>query len=96
MKLELDSKVYLDLIEIMEYYDEEAGTDVAAKFYAEFRQYAKAAVERPYSFPQHGELRRANLHRFPHHFLYKIVNEITVRVLVVRHNRRHPDFGLDR
>ena len=40
-----------------------------------------------------GDLRRANLKRFPYHFLYRVAGDC-VRVLVVRHNRRHPDYGL--
>ena len=51
MKVELDSKVYTDLLEIMEYYDREGGAGVVADFYARFRDYAKMAGERPYSIP---------------------------------------------
>ena len=96
MRVELDSEVYIDLVEILEYYDEQAGGGVAADFYAEFRQYAKAAGERPYSFPAHEELRRVNLQKFPHHFLFQIMNEKTLRILVVKHNHRNPSYGLDR
>ncbi len=96
MRVQLDPEVYSDLLEIMEYYDEEAGAEMATKFYVEFRHYAKAAGERPYSFPLYGKLRRVNLDKFPHHFLFQIVDEKEVRILIVRHNRRHPDFGLDR
>lgn len=97
MKVELNSSVYSDLLEIMEYYDESAGVDIAAEFYAEFRQYAKAAATRPYSFAMHSEgLRRVSLNRFPHHFLFRIVNDASIRILVVKHNRREPLFGLDR
>lgn len=72
MKVELDSKVYTDLLEIMEYYDREGGAGVAADFYAQFRDYAKMAGERPYSFPSYGELRRVNLQKFPHYFSPKL------------------------
>ena len=40
-------------------------------------------------------LRRCNLDRFPYHFLYDIRGE-HIRIWVLRHNRRHPDFGLKR
>lgn len=36
--------------------------------------------------------RRANLKRFPYHFLYRIVAQ-GIRVLVVRHDERHPSYG---
>ncbi|MBK8467114.1 MAG: hypothetical protein IPL32_14935 [Chloracidobacterium sp.] len=96
MKVELDSKVYTDLLEIMEYYDGEGGPELAADFYAQFRLYAKAAGERPYSFPKAGGLRRVNLPKFSHHFLFQIVDDEIVRILIVKHDRRHPALGLDR
>jgi len=94
MKLRLAPTVYSDLLEIMEYYDSEAGSDVAAEFYAEFRSRANAATQRPYSFPSSGDLRRVNLKTFPHHFLFEIVGGDTVQILIVRHDLRHPDYGL--
>jgi hypothetical protein len=59
----------------MEYYDSEAGPDVAAEFYSEFRSQAKAAARRPYSFPGSGRFRRVNLRTFPHHFLLKSLKD---------------------
>ena len=96
MRIELTPTVYSDLLEIMQYYDREAGREIAAEFYAEFRQQVEAAGERPYSFPESGRFRRVNLRTFPHHFLFELVEGRTVRILIVKHNRRHPDFGLDR
>lgn len=40
-------------------------------------------------------LRRANLRRFPYHLLYDI-EEDAVFMVVFRHDRRHPDFGIER
>jgi plasmid stabilization system protein ParE len=97
MKVELNSSVYSDLLEIMEYYDESAEADIAAEFYAEFRQYAKAAAARPYSFARYsGGLRRVSLNRFPYHFLFRIVDKSSIRILVLKHDRREPLHGLDR
>lgn len=96
MRVRLDSKVYLDLLEIMEHYEDEGGAELASDFYAEFRRYATAAGERPYSFPSYEEYRRVNLSKFPHHFLFEIVDETTIRIAVLRHDRRNPDFGLKR
>lgn len=97
MKVELNSSVYSDLIEIMEYYDEAVGADLAAEFYAEFRQRAKAAAIRPFSFAkQSGQYRRVGLQKFPYHFLFRVIDNSSIRILVVKHNRREPQFGLDR
>lgn len=94
MKVQIAPTVYSDLLEIIEYYEQKAGSDIAAEFYAEFRRKALTAGERPHSFPQSGRFRRVNLQTFPHHFLFEIVDDGLVRILIVRHDRRHPDFGL--
>ena len=54
-----------------------------------------AANPRRYHFisPRH---RRANLKQFPYHILYEELLDGGARVLVVRHDRRHPSFGLKR
>jgi plasmid stabilization system protein ParE len=41
-------------------------------------------------------IRRAFVRRFPYTLLFRVVNEETVRVLVIRHHRRRPSFGLSR
>ena len=40
-------------------------------------------------------LRRANFKRYPYHILYEVTND-QILLLVLRHDRRHPDYGLDR
>jgi hypothetical protein len=39
--------------------------------------------------------RRANLKRFPYHLLYEL-HPTSLRVVLVRHNKRHPQYGLPR
>lgn len=97
MKLILDPEVHSDVLEIMEYYDRVADAEISANFYFEFRRCVDRIADRPYSFPFYGDdYRRLNLNCFPHHVLYRIVNDEFVRVLIVRHDSRHPSFGLDR
>lgn len=43
-----------------------------------------------------GDIRRCLVHRFPYAVLFRIVSADTLRVLVIRHHHRHPDFGLRR
>jgi plasmid stabilization system protein ParE len=67
----------------------------------EFRSEVSAAIERvrsnPLQFPiiDHN-IRRAFTHRFPYSVLFRVIDEDTVRVLVIRHHRRNPSFGLTR
>jgi len=96
MRLVLHRKVSSDVDAIMEYYEFIASQELADDFYAELRRFMLDAAERPESFSvRKRDLRRANLHRFPYHFLFRMVGD-AVRILVVRHHRRHPSFGIHR
>ncbi len=89
-------KVYSDIDKIMGYYEQVATPGLASDFYAELRQFMAEAVRRPESFSiRERDIRRVNLQRFPYHFLFRIVGD-AVRILVVRHHRRHPSLGLRR
>jgi len=96
MRLVLHPKVQADVFAIMEYYERVASPELADDFYNELRLFMLKAAERPESFSiRERDLRRANLHRFPYHFLFRIAGD-SVRILVVRHHRRRPALGLRR
>lgn len=40
-------------------------------------------------------MRRASFRMFPYHLLYE-VDDNTIYLVTLRHDRRHPSFGLDR
>ena len=96
MRLVLHPKVHSDVNAIMEYYERVASPELADAFYSELRRFMLEAAERPESFSiRERDLRRVNLHRFPYHFLFRIGGG-AVRILVVRHHRRHPSVGIRR
>jgi toxin ParE1/3/4 len=96
MRLVLHPKVYSDIDSIMAYYEEVATTELANEFYAELRHFMTEAATRPESFAvRERDIRRVNLHRFPYHFLFRIVGD-AVRILVIRHHSRHPSLGAGR
>ena len=96
MQLVLHPKVHSDVFKIMEYYEQVATPELADDFYRELRMFMQEAAERPESFSiRTRDLRRVNLQRFPYHFLFRIAGD-AVRILVVRHHRRHPSLGLRR
>jgi plasmid stabilization system protein ParE len=66
------------------------------EFWNELMSRIEAAAKNPerFHFADAG-LRRANLERFPYHFLFRVLPG-KIRIIVVRHNRRHPDHGLRR
>jgi plasmid stabilization system protein ParE len=80
----------------MRYYEEAATTRLADEFYAELRHLMSEAAARPESFAvRERDIRRVNLHRFPYHFLFRVLGD-AVRILVVRHHSRHPSLGARR
>jgi toxin ParE1/3/4 len=94
MRLVYHPSVQRDVATALRYYDDAGGAALGDAFFEELTQRVAQALGQPQRFhPVAGELRRANLERFPYHFLFRVRDD-TVRVLVVRHNRRHPDFGL--
>ena len=96
MRLVFHPQVYSDLAKVMEYYERIATPELADDFYREFRLFVEEVAERPESFAiLERDIRRANLRRFPYHFLFRIVGD-SLRILVVRHHFRHPSFGLRR
>jgi plasmid stabilization system protein ParE len=96
MRLVLHPKVYSDIDSIMNYYERVATADLANDFYVELRSTMLLAAKTPQQFAvRTKDLRRANLKRFPYHFLFRVVDK-DVRVLVVRHHSRHPVVGTAR
>ena len=85
-----------DLRAVQTYYEEEVGVDLSQRFYREFEALALQIDRNPRRFHQVSDgLRRANFRSFPYHLLfYEIAGG--VRILVLRHHRRSPDYGIER
>ncbi len=96
MRLVLHPKVYSDIDRIMEYYEQVATPELSDEFYLELRRLMAEAAARPGYFSiRERDIRRANLQRFPYHFLFRILDD-AVRILVVRHHSKHPSLGIRR
>ena len=69
---------------------------LAEEFDMELKATISKAAESPKRFhPVDRGFRRVNLKRFPYHFLYDLQPEF-IRIMVVRHHKRHPNTGLER
>jgi len=97
VRLEFNRQAASDISQIMDYYEGVAGEQLADEFYSELQAYLRKAADSPqkYSIREHG-LRQVQLEKFPYHFLFRIVDDNTVRILVVRHHSRRPSLGLHR
>ena len=87
--------VQRDVTEILVHYHS-ISVALEEAFWLEFIQALASISENPgrHHYDQSG-YRRCNLKKYPYHILFRI-NKDTVVVLVVRHNRRHPKFGVKR
>lgn len=96
MNLVYHRAVQRDVTEIIRHYDEAGGPALGDAFFTALLAAVASAQAHPTRHHRvQGKLRRINLARFPYHILFRIVGD-TVRVLVVRHHRRNPHFGLGR
>lgn len=84
-----------DVIEALKYYAE-ISPRLAVELECEVRLIVSQAASNPLRFPptERG-FRRANLRRFPYHVLYE-ARENFILVMHVRHNKRHPDYNIER
>jgi toxin ParE1/3/4 len=93
MRLVLHPKVYSDIDSIMKYYEQVASPELADEFYSELRHLITQVARAPERFSTREQgVRRANLRRFPYHFLFRAAAGVA-RILVVRHHSRHPSVG---
>jgi plasmid stabilization system protein ParE len=95
VRVEYHPAVERDVAEALRRYDcvsERLGNE----FKAELRRVVAVAARNPNRFhPIKPGFHRANLKRFPYHFIYR---EFAggIRVTLVRHHGREPAFGMER
>jgi len=85
-----------DLIAAFRYYQSAAGSGIAKRFLDDIERVARLIEESP-AIGALGENNRRNhpLSVFPYTIIYR-QTATGVRILVVRHQHRHPDFGAHR
>ena len=96
MRVEYHPDTVDDLNNAIDYY-ESRRSGLGSEFRQEIYQTIDRIAADPYLFRTvSGEVRRCFVHRFPFSILYRIVDDDILRVLVVRHHRQHPRFGVAR
>ena len=97
MTLVYHPAVQADFNEALDYY-EAAGEHLADRFEAEFKSAIVAVKSGPRRFPFYLRsrlYRRVRLKNFPFVVIYR-EHAGSVRVTVLKHEKRHPRFGLSR
>jgi len=85
-----------DIHSALDYYDREGGSKLGDRFFSEIQSAVIDIEQNPlrHHFSD-GGLRRLSLKSFPYHILYE-VGDAVIWVAVLRHDRRHPSYGLRR
>jgi hypothetical protein len=95
VRIEFHPAVEQDVAEALRRYDA-VSQRLGEEFKAELRRFIAVAAARPGRFHLFKPgYHRANLKRFPYHFIYRELPD-AIRVTLVRHHRRHPSFGMGR
>jgi plasmid stabilization system protein ParE len=82
-----------DIADALDFYAEQAGLLVAQRFLTEFERVAQLLVEHPgFGTPTTKGRRVFPLRIFPYSVVYRSL-EASVRIIVVRHQHRKPNYG---
>jgi toxin ParE1/3/4 len=98
MRLSFHPAVQRDVNEITDYYHRESGEALAGRFFRAMSSRLEDIAAHPESFPfflKTAPLRRARLRQFPQVIVYRILSD-RIRVTVIKHEKRHPSFGMSR
>ena len=96
MRVEYHPAVEAELRAIRQYY-EERSTGLGTQFIDEFeRQVLLLAATPERWMVLTADIRRCLMRRFPYIIYFRCVGGDRLRITVVKHQRRHPDYGRER
>lgn len=96
MSIEYHPAIENELKEIIKYYDK-CSQGLGKEFLNEFEQQILKMTSMPTRWMiVKGDIRRVLMKRFPYVIYFRILEKNSLRVLVVKHQRRHPNYGLNR
>ncbi len=96
MKVTLHPAAEQDIHDAAVFYEREGSPLVAARFVAEFRRLAVLLTQQPDIGSARGAGRRGfSMSVFPYTVIYRASAE-EIKILVVKHDRKHPGFGSKR
>jgi len=95
VKLEYHPLTTSELNDARNFYNEKV-SGLGVSFRTEVLSKIKNISENPLVHPDIRGVRRAFLKRFPYSIIYRVISKSRVRILSIRHHRRHPSYGADR
>ena len=96
MEFIFHQRISYDLRTALSYYEAEGGMKLADRFYDKVELAMSQIAKNPtgHHFSD-GGYRRVQLETFPYNVLYEVDGSF-IWIAVIRHNSRHPSFGLRR
>ena len=96
MRVEYHPAIEGDLRKIMDFYDEQSH-GLGIQVLDEFERQILHITSMPTRWMIiESDIRRALMKRFPYVIYFRTLGNNVVRVTVVKHQRRHPEYGLSR
>lgn len=94
MKIDYHPSIAAELEEIRDHY-ESSSPGLGMDFVDEFERQVLTISAMPTRWMIiRGDIRRSLMKRFPYVILFRVIGEECIRVTVVKHEKRHPAFGL--
>ncbi len=96
MKIEYHPAIAAELAEIRDLYNERS-LNLGEDFLNEFEKQVLRIAAMPTRWMiVRGEIRRSLMKRFPYVILFRMIDDALIRVTVIKHERRHPSYGINR
>ena len=96
MRIDYHPAIATELEEIRDYYDGKSA-GLGRDFVDEFEKQVMTIAAVPMRWMTvRNDVRRSLMKRFPYVIFFRIVEDQLIRITVVKHERRHPAFGLSR
>lgn len=93
MKITLHPAAERDLLDAAAFYEREGSPALAARFVAEFKRMGALLTEQPeIGSPRSRGRRGFAMSIFPYTLIYRVGGE-EIKILVVKHDSRHPGYG---
>ncbi len=89
-------RVQSDMGDVLQYDREQGGDSLSERFFEMFLATVDRVRKNPQAcHPVSKGMRRVAIKGFPYHLLFRS-SKAKIRILVLRHDKRHPSFGLSR
>ena len=95
MKVEYHPSTVADLNAAISHYDRQRA-GLGSLFRAEVYALIDRVIEDPQLYAEVKGVRRALVKRFPYSVVYRLMPDERIRVLMIRHHKRHPEHGAQR